>query len=233
MLKYAAPIVAGAARTEGSFSFFLNGAQIPLRHPKTGKLDGRLTIHNLAVTPGPMIQDIANLIKQVDALSKNGQNMGQNLTDNLNQGLGNINQGLGSILGAVSPQKPAAAEPIKGITMSEKAIDVTIAESRVYHKNLEFLIDDVPVRSNGSVGFDETLNLVIEIPIQQKWVGSKPALQSLVGQVIQIPVTGTFAKPQVDNRAVGSFVTQAAQQAAGGIIGEEINKAFDKILKPR
>ncbi|MBL9161994.1 MAG: hypothetical protein JNL18_04545 [Planctomycetaceae bacterium] len=233
MLKYAAPIVAGAARTEGSFSFFLNGAQIPLRQPKTGKLEGRLTVHNLAVTPGPMIQDIANLIKQVDALSKNGQNLGQNLTQNLNQGLGNLNQGIGSILGAVSPQKPAAAEPIKGITMSEKAIDVTIAEGRVYHKNLEFLIDDVPVRSNGSVGFDETLNLMIEIPIQQKWVGSKPALQSLVGQVIQIPVAGTFAKPQVDNRAVGSFVAQAAQQAAGGIIGEEINKAFDKILKPR
>lgn len=51
--------------------------------------------------------------------------------------------------------------------------------------------------------------------------------------MIQIPVSGTFAKPQVDNRGVGSFVTQAAQQAAGGIIGEEINKAFDKILKPR
>jgi translocation and assembly module TamB len=233
MLKYAAPIIAGAARTEGSFSFFLNGAQIPLRQPKAGKLDGRLTVHNLAVTPGPMIQSIAALIRQIDALSKNSQNIGQNLTDNLNQGLGNINQGIGSILGAVTPQKPAAAEPIKGITMSEKAIDVTIAEGRVYHKNLEFLIDDVPVRSNGSVGFDETLNLMIEVPIQQKWVGSKPALQSLVGQVIQIPVSGTFAKPQVDNRAVGSFVTQAAQQAAGGIIGEEINKAFDKILKPR
>jgi hypothetical protein len=233
MLKYAAPIVAGAARTEGSFSFFLNEAKIPLRQPKQGRLDGRLTVHNLAVTPGPMIQNIATLIQQIDALSKNSQNIGQNLTDNLNQGLGNINQGIGSILGAVTPQKPAAAEPIKGITMSEKAIDVTIIDGRVYHKNLEFLIDDVPVRSNGSVGFDESLNIVIEVPIQQKWVGSKPALQSLVGQAIQIPVTGTFAHPQVDNRAVGSFVTQAAQQAAGGIIGEEINKAFDKILKPR
>ena len=233
MLKYAAPIIAGAARTEGSFSFFLNGAQIPLRQPKSGNLDGRLTVHNLAVTPGPMIQNIAALIKQIDALSKNSQNIGQNLSDNLNQGLGNINQGIGSILGAVNPQKPDAVEPIKGITMSEKAIDVTIADGRVYHKNLEFLIDDVPVRSNGSVGFDETLNLMIEVPIQQKWVGSKPALQSLVGQVIQIPVSGNFAHPQVDNRAVGNFLAQAAQQAAGGIIGEEINKAFDKILKPR
>ncbi|WP_428306836.1 hypothetical protein [Lacipirellula sp.] len=235
MLKYAAPIIAGAARTEGSFSFFLNEAKIPLRQPKAGRLDGRLTVHNLAVTPGPMIQNIAVLIQQIDALSKNSQNIGQNLTDNLNQGLGNINQGIGGIIGAVAPNRAptATAEPIKGLTMSEKAIDVTIVDGRVYHKNLEFLIDDVPVRSNGSVGFDETLNIVIEVPIQQKWVGSKPALQSLVGQVIQIPVTGTFAKPQVDNRAVGSFVTQAAQQAAGGIIGEELNKAFDKILKPR
>jgi translocation and assembly module TamB len=233
MLKYAAPIVAGAARTEGTFSFFLNEASIPLRQPKQGKLDGRLTVHNLAVTPGPMIQNIVVLIQQIDALSKNSQNLGQNLTENLNNGLGNLNQGIGSILGTVVPQQAPAAQPIKGITMSEKAIDVTVVDGRVYHKNLEFLIDDVPVRSNGSVGFDETLNLMIEVPIQQKWVGSKPALQSLVGQVIQIPVTGTFAKPQVDNRAVGSFITQAAQQAAGGIIGEEINKAFDKILKPR
>lgn len=224
MLKYAAPMVAGAAQTEGSFSFFLNQAQIPLRQPKTGRLEGRLTVHNLAVTPGPMIQQIATLISQLDALSKNSQNIGQNLGQNLNQGLG-------SILGAVTPQK--APEPIKGITMSEKAIDVRVADGRVHHSNLEFLIDDVPVRSNGSVGFDETLSLMIEVPIQAKWVGSKPALQSLVGQVIQIPVGGTFAKPQIDNRAVGNFVAQAAQQAAGGIIGEELNKAFDKILKPR
>jgi hypothetical protein len=215
MLKYAAPIVAGATQTEGAFSFFLEGADIPLRQPKQGRLKGRLTVHRLSITPGPMIQDIATLVRQIDALGKNAPGAGGPL-------------GLGLLGGAAQP-----AQPIKGVTMSERAIDVTVVDGRVYHQNLEFIIDDVPVRSKGSVGFDETLALLIEVPIQQKWVGKRPALQQLVGQPLQIPVGGTLSKPQIDNRAIGQFAAQAAQAAAGNIIGDELNKALDKLLKPR
>jgi hypothetical protein len=218
MLKYAAPIVAGATRTSGSFSFFMEGAQIPLRQPKQGRLNGRLTIHNLAVMPGPMLQSVAGLIRQIEGFGKTAQGAGGNPLEGL----------LGGVL---QPQQPA--QPLKGITMTERAIDVQVSEGRVYHRNLEFLIDDVPVRSNGSVGFDETLALVIEIPIQAKWVGSKPALQPLVGQMITIPVSGTFNKPNIDERAIGAFLTQAAQATAGGLLGDELNKALDKLLKPK
>jgi translocation and assembly module TamB len=217
MLKYAAPIVAGATRTEGSFSFFMEGAQIPLRQPKQGRLNGRLTIHNLAVMPGPMLQSIAGLIRQIEGFGKTAQG-----------GSGNPLEGL---LGGLQPQQPAQA--VKGITMTERAIDIQVADGRVYHRNLEFLIDDVPVRSQGSVGFDESLALEIEVPIQAKWVGNKPALQGLIGQTIRIPVTGTFAKPNIDERAIGAFLTQAAQAAAGGLLGDELNKALDKLLRPR
>ena len=117
--------------------------------------------------------------------------------------------------------------------MTERAIDIQVSDGRVYHRNLEFLIDDVPVRSQGSVGFDETLALEIEVPIQAKWVGDKPALRGLVGQMIRIPVQGTFAQPKVDERAIGAFLGQAAHAAAGGLLGDELNKALDKLLKPR
>jgi hypothetical protein len=219
MLKYAAPVVAGATRTEGSFSFFMESAQIPLRQPKQGRLNGRLTIHNLAVMPGPMIQSVAALIRQIDAFGKNAQGAGQ----------GRL--GLGLLDGLVQPNQPA--QPIRGITMTERAIDIQVADGRVHHRNLEFLIDDVPVRSSGSVGFDESLALLIEVPIQAKWVGSKPALQGLVGQTMQIPVSGTFNQPKIDERAIGAFLGQAAQAAAGGLLGDELNKALDKLLKPR
>ena len=217
LLKYAAPVVANATRSEGTFSFFLESAQIPLRHPKEGKLNGRLTIHQLAVLPGPMIQQIAGLIRQVETLGKSGQDL---------PGLG-----LGLLGGAAAAPQPA--QPLKGITMTERTVDVQVADGRVYHRNLEFLIDDVPVRSQGSVGFDETLAIVIEVPVQAKWVGDKPALKGLVGQVLQIPVQGTFDQPKVDERAIGSFMGQAAQTAAGGLIEGELNKALDKIFKPR
>jgi hypothetical protein len=218
MLKYAAPIVAGATRTEGAFSFFLENAQIPLRHPKQGRLAGRLTIHNLAVTPGPMIQSIAALVRQIETFGKGAQGGGQGL-------------GLGLLDSLVQPNQ--SAQPLKGVTMTERAIDIQIVDGRVHHRNLEFLIDDVPVRSSGSVGFDETIALMIEVPIQQKWVGSKPALQPLVGQLIQIPVSGTFDRPQIDERAIANFLGQAAQAAAGGLLGDELNKALDKLFKPR
>ncbi|MCC6492832.1 MAG: hypothetical protein IT424_07410 [Pirellulales bacterium] len=221
MLKYAAPILAGATRAEGSFSFFLHSADIPLRQPKQGRLEGRLTIHQLAVTPGPLIQDVANLVRQIEAVGK-GSSPG--LGAGLGQGLLGLN-----ILGGGDQQPPA----VKGVTMSERAVDVRVVDGRVYHQNLEFLIDDVPVRSSGSVGFDETLALTIEVPVQEKWVGNRPALKALVGQPLQIPIGGTFSHPQVDPRAIANFAAQAAQQAAGGVLGEEINKALDKILKPR
>jgi hypothetical protein len=117
--------------------------------------------------------------------------------------------------------------------MTERAIDIQVVDGRVYHRNLEFLIDDVPVRSQGSVGFDETLALVIDVPIQAKWVGSKPALKPLIGQVLQIPVSGTFDKPRIDERAIGAFLAQAAQTAASGLLGDELNKALDKLLRPK
>jgi hypothetical protein len=218
MLKFAAPVVAGATRTEGAFSFFLENAQIPLRQPKQGRLAGRLTIHNLAVTPGPMIQSIAALVRQIEAFGKGAQGGGQGL-------------GLGLLDGLVQPNQPA--KPLKGITMTERAIDIQVVDGRVHHRNLEFLIDDVPVRSSGSVGFDESLALMIEVPIQAKWVGSKPALQPLVGQLMQIPVSGTFNRPNIDERAIANFLGQAAQAAAGGLLGDELNKALDKLLKPR
>jgi hypothetical protein len=219
MLKYAAPVVAGATRTEGAFSFFLENAQIPLRQPKQGRLAGRLTIHNLAVMPGPMIQSIAALVRQIEAFGKGAQGAGQ----------GRL--GLGLLDGLVQPNQPA--QPLKGITMTERAIDIQVVDGRVHHRNLEFLIDDVPVRSSGSVGFDESLALVIEVPIQAKWVGSKPALQPLVGQLIQIPVSGTFSRPNIDERAITGFLGQAAQAAAGGLLGDELNKALDKLLRPK
>jgi hypothetical protein len=224
MLKYAAPVLAGATPADGAFSFchYGAGADIPHRQPKQGKLNGRLTIHRLAVVPGPMIQDIVTLVRQIDALGKNAPGAGQGPL------------GLGLLGGALDPRAGASSPPaIKGITMTERAIDVQVADGRVYHRNLEFLIDDVPVSSQGSVGFDETLALLIEVPIQQKWVGKKPALQQLVNQKLQIPVGGTLSKPQIDNRAIGQFAAQAAQAAATGALGEELNKAFDKLLRPK
>ncbi len=203
MLKYAAPMLANATRTSGTFSVFLDSVEAPLGDPQRIKAAGRVTIHQLSILPGPMLADVVRIISQIQALSKRKP---ANLLDAL----------------AGQPRnEPGAA---KGITMTERTIDVQVVDGRVYHRNLEFLVDDVPVRSYGSVGFDQTLAIVIEVPIQAKWVGNDRALQPLVGQIIQLPISGTFTRWKIDERAVGQILAQVGQAAVGGAIGGELNK---------
>jgi hypothetical protein len=208
MLKYAAPILASATRISGTFSLITEGVTVPLADSKKMTTKGRLTMHELAILPGPGLAEVVTLIQRLEQIAKSRDNL------------------LGALAG--QPQ-----QPVNGITMSQQTIDLQVVDGRVYHRNLQFKIDDVPVTSYGSVGFDQTIALVISVPVQEKWVRGTPALAGLVGQVIEIPVSGTFTRWKVDERAVGNFLAQAAQTAVGGALGNEINKALDGLFRPK
>jgi translocation and assembly module TamB len=207
MLKYAAPILANATRISGTFSLDTQGVTVPLDDPRKMTTQGRLQMHQLAILPGPGLAEVVTLIQQLEALAKSRDNL----------------------LGALSQP----ARPVNGITMQDQTIDLQVVDGRVYHRDLKFMIDDVPVTSFGSVGFDQTIALVIRVPVQEKWVRGTPALASLVGQVIEIPVSGTFTRWRVDERAVGQFLTQAAQTAVSGALGNEINRALEGLFRPK
>lgn len=128
-------------------------------------------------------------------------------------------------------QTPPTGAPDKLLSMKEQTIEYRVVEGRVYHRGLEFFIDDVPVRSYGSVGFDETLSIRLQVPVQQKWLGRERALQNLAGQIIEIPIEGTFSRPRVEDRAVANLTRQLLQGAASQAIGDELNRALDKLFR--
>jgi translocation and assembly module TamB len=208
MLKYAAPILANATRMSGSFSIITEGATVPLGDPKLMESTGRVTMHELSVLPGPGLADVVSLIQRLESLSKGRDNL----------------------LGALTQQP---TQPVKGISMKERTVDVQVTGGRVYHRNLEFLIDDVPVTSFGSVGFDQTISLVLRVPVQEKWVRGTRELQPLIGQIIEIPVSGTMSRWNVDERAISGFLAKAAQTAVGGAIENELNKALEGLFKKK
>ena len=70
MLKYVAPVLAGATQTEGQFSLLLEGARVPLRQPKQGAAGGVLTVHSVRVVPGAMAKQWVDLARQVESLVK-------------------------------------------------------------------------------------------------------------------------------------------------------------------
>ncbi len=203
MLKYVAPILAGATRTEGQFSVDLQGAQLPVQNPQQSRVVGKLSVHQLRVSPGPMVEQFATVLRQIEAISRRKQ----------------------FLQTATSPKKT------KLLSISDTTVDFQVSEGRVYHRDLQFLIDDVPVRSYGSVGFDQTLALVLEIPIQDKWLGDEKALRSLAGQTLQVPIHGTFQNPRIDQRAVADLSQKLLESAATQVIGDELNRALDKLFK--
>ncbi len=82
------------------------------------------------------------------------------------------------------------------------------------------------IKTRGSVGFDQSLNLVAEIPIADDWIAGKSYLAGLKGQSLSIPIGGTVSKPQLDKQAIQQLSTQLVKQAAGNAINQAIG---DKI----
>jgi hypothetical protein len=203
MLKYVAPILAGATRIDGQFSVDLNETFVPLADPKQTSTVGKLAVHQLTVLPGPLVADLANLLQQMKSL-KDPQ----------------------SLLSAT-----AAPKQSKLLSMNDQQIDFKVLEGRVYHRSLQFIIDDVPITSQGSVGFDQTLALVVTIPIQDRWIDGEDALRGLAGQSLQIPIQGTFQSPRIDQRAIADITKQILQSTAREAIGGEINRQLEKLFQ--
>jgi hypothetical protein len=204
MLKYVAPVLAGTTQSEGTFSMQLDGARIPLAEARRADAAGKLTVHSVRVVPGPMARELIGLGQQIEALAKRRD-----------------------------PTALASRPQVTLLAIRDQQVSFRVADGRVHHQNMEFQVGDVTVRSQGSVGLDETLALTLHVPIQDAWIAKEPLLAGLKGQSLQVPMSGTLTRPQIDERAVSGLSQKLLQGAAKGAIGDELNKAFDKLFKSR
>jgi hypothetical protein len=142
--------------------------------------------------------------------------------------------GLGSLTGAPAEAAPventAAASPAKQwLELPEQEVPVDIAEGRVRHQGLSMKVQDIIIRTSGSVGIaDQSLSLVAEIPILDAWIKDKRELAALKGQSIQIPITGSVTQPRLDTRGLVTFGKNFAFQAGRGMIDEQLRGGLEK-----
>jgi translocation and assembly module TamB len=204
MLKYIAPVLAGATQTEGLFSMQLEATRVPLGEMRRLDSAGKLTVHSVRILPGALAREWIALAQQIEAIA--------NRRD---------------------PTALATKPPVTLLSIRDQQVNFRVVEGRVHHQNMEFQVGDIVMRSQGSVGLDETLALMLQVPIQDSWIASQPLLTGLKGQSLQVPISGTLTRPQVDQRAIASLSQQLLQSAAGQAIGGELNKALDKLFKPK
>jgi hypothetical protein len=214
MLKYVAPVLSGATQSEGLFSLQLDGARVPLGEPRRADSGGKLTVHSVRVVPGPLAMQWIGIAQQIEGLTKR-------------------RGAAGGLLGAGVGDDPARQKQVTLLAIRDQQVNFRVIEGRVHHQAMDFQVGDVPLRSQGSVGFDETIALTLQVPIQDAWIAKEPLLAGFRGQSLQVPISGTLSRPQMDPRAIAGLSQQLLQGAAQQAIGGEINKALDKLFKSK
>ena len=200
-LKFVAPLLADATRADGIFSLDLSRCQIPLADTSKADIKGVLAIQSAQVRPGPASEQLVAVAKQVEAIVKRQP------------------------FAAIGGGQPLAMN----IPAQDLAFEVR--DGRVYHQNFQLKVGDVVLRTSGSVGFDSSLEMVAEIPIQEQWVARDRYLKGLAGQVIRIPVRGTLKHPKLDRRALEDLTKQMVGSAAGSFLDDAVNRGLNEGLE--
>jgi hypothetical protein len=120
------------------------------------------------------------------------------------------------------------------LQMNEQAVPFAVKNGRVYHDNVKLAHKELIVQTRGSVGFDQSLNLVAEILIADDWIAGKKYLAGLRGKSISIPIGGTISKPVLDKRAIKQLSQDLIKKAAGNLIDDELdsfNEQRDKWME--
>lgn len=199
-LKYVAPVVAKTTRADGRFSMQVGRAEFPVMQMSQGTAAGNLQIHNAQLRPGPLAQQLVWLADQVGRLVDRGS------------------------------FKLTASGETQWLAINEQNVEFQMQDGRVHHRGLEFTIGKITIRTSGSVGFDESLSLMAEVPIQDEWVEKDRYLAALKGQVLQIPVRGTISQPQLDSRALGNITSRIGTSAVRGRLQDEFQKQLGRLL---
>ncbi len=201
-LKYLAPLVADTTNIDGTLSAEIDEALVVFDQPELSRVKGRLNIEGAQMTAGPLASQIIVGIEQLKAIARA---TGSSSVANADRAL---------------------------IHLPAQTVDFTVESGVVSHKTLFFEVDRAQVVTSGRVGLDGRLDMVAQVPLDARWLGSD--LQGLAGQPVSLPIDGTLSNPSLDSRGVRQVVSelgvQAAQTTAENYLQKQLNRGIDKIF---
>ncbi|MGD9723292.1 MAG: hypothetical protein AB7O59_18335 [Pirellulales bacterium] len=119
------------------------------------------------------------------------------------------------------------------VSVDNSKIEFRMINRRVYHRGLTIVVGTTPVTTEGSVGFDESLSLVAEVPINARLLGADLSLGALEGKKLKIPISGTLKRPTLDRRALQEIPRQLIENTARDLLFDGLNKGLDRLIKPQ
>jgi translocation and assembly module TamB len=251
LMKYMAPVLADATAVEGRFSLGVTEGRIPVDQWQRMTMTGKATMHGLQVMPGPKSEMWVGIARQLKGVLSGGglaaltggaggeggatSMIGNGLSAAgglLNGGglsglAGSLGGGTGAAAGATGTDQKQTVL----LRMPEQTIDYAVQDGKVYHQGLTMEIDNLVVRTRGYVGLDNTLGLVLEVPLRDEWIQKFPALAQLPNKAIALNIGGTVDKPQINSaelrQLVMSMGSSVLQDKVLGGVQEKLGSGVD------
>ena len=149
------------------------------------------------------------------------------------RGIGN----LASVAKGLDPQRGPQPGPqistTNLVTLPPQTVDFAVSQGIVSHERLYLKLDRAQVITSGRVDFDGSLNMIVQVPLDTRWLGRD--LQQLAGQVVTLPIDGSISRPSLDSTSLRQIATQlgtqAVQSTAENYLQQQLNKGLDKIFR--
>lgn len=116
------------------------------------------------------------------------------------------------------------------LTLKESEIVCIGKQGRISCTPLHILVADSVMTISGSVGMDQSIDYLLEVPVTEKLVG-REGFRVLSGATIRVPLRGTFNEPDVNAKLVSAAIADLARQAAGKAVKKEVEKLLPDLLK--
>jgi translocation and assembly module TamB len=115
----------------------------------------------------------------------------------------------------------------------ESTIEFHMANGRVEHRGMQVVVAGVTIRTSGSVGIvDKTMALLAEMPVPAKWLTNTNLAPALRNQTLKLPITGTLGQPTLDRKSLAQASKQFLQNAAHGVIQDQIGQGLNRLFNP-
>jgi hypothetical protein len=115
------------------------------------------------------------------------------------------------------------------LVIQAEDVGFRLHEGRVDHDEFGAYIGDMRVSTSGSVGLDQTLRLLVAMPIPDRWTqNGGPILQALRGERIQLAVSGTLEEPQIDASSLREFGKRVGIKAGAGLIEQILERRLQR-----
>ncbi|HHD64664.1 MAG TPA: hypothetical protein ENK96_09960 [Desulfobulbaceae bacterium] len=120
------------------------------------------------------------------------------------------------------------------LTLKQSEITCVGEKGRIGCTPVKVLVADSEMTISGSVGMDQTLDYLLEIPVTEKLIGREGA-RVLEGTTIKVPIRGTLKKPNFNRdlitEAFSDLAGQAAKKAAEKAIKKQVEKFVPGLFK--